>query len=145
MSEQVGLCEIPAPPFAEQERAQAFRAALERLGLRNVRIDAVGNVLGERSGRQSRPHVVMSAHLDTVFPEGTNVKTTRSGATIAGPGIGRLPGSCRSARRHSRDGQGRIETAGSVTFVGTVGGLSAPLEEGSTDANALLLTVALAR
>ena len=52
LSEQVRLCEIPAPPFTEQQRAQAYKAAFERLGLKNVRIDAVGNVLGERPGRQ---------------------------------------------------------------------------------------------
>src|SRR3954453_13465262 len=87
VDEQVRLCEIPAPPFAEQARGLAYKAAFERLGLRNVRIDAVGNVLGKRPGRQAKPHLVMSAHLDTVFPEGTPVKATRSGAGIAGPGI----------------------------------------------------------
>jgi tripeptide aminopeptidase len=122
LNEQVRLCEIPAPPFGEQARAQAYKAAFEQLGLKNVRIDAAGNVLGERPGRQLRPHVVMSAHLDTVFPEGTNVTTTRSGTTIAGPGISDdcrglavLLGVIRAMN------EARIETAGSVTFVGTVG------------------------
>ena len=87
IDEQVRLCEIPAPPFGEQARGLAYKAVFERLGLTNVRIDAVGNVLGERPGRQPRPHLVMSAHLDTVFPEGTTVTTTRTGSTIAGPGI----------------------------------------------------------
>ena len=122
LNEQARLCEIAAPPFAERLRAEAYRAAFERLGLKNVRIDAVGNVIGERPGRAAGPRVVMSAHLDTVFPEGTNVKTTRSGSTIAGPGIAddcRGPG--RPARRDSRPERGRLETAGSVTFVGTVG------------------------
>src|SRR3954453_23441548 len=77
IEEQVRLCEIPAPAFGEQARGLAYKAAFERLGLTNVRVDAVGNVLGERVGRQPRPHLVMSAHLDTVFPEGTVVKTTR--------------------------------------------------------------------
>jgi tripeptide aminopeptidase len=122
LNEQVRLCEIPAPPLGEQARAQAYKAAFEQLGLKNVRIDAAGNVLGERPGRQLRPHVVMSAHLDTVFPEGTNVTTTRSGTTIAGPGISDdcrglavLLGVIRAMN------EARIETAGSVTFVGTVG------------------------
>src|SRR4051812_42409027 len=47
VNEQVRLCEIPAPPFAEQARGLAYKAAFERLGLANVRVDAVGNVLGE--------------------------------------------------------------------------------------------------
>jgi tripeptide aminopeptidase len=122
LNEQVRLCEIAAPPFAEEQRAQAYRAAFERLGLKNVRIDAVGNVLGERPGRAERPRVVMSAHLDTVFPEGTNVKTTRTGSTISGPGIS---DDCRGlavvlgvVRAMN---EARIETPGTVTFVGTVG------------------------
>src|SRR5262245_41596044 len=48
VNEQIQLCEIPAPPFGEQQRAEAYRAAFERLGLEHVRIDAVGNVLAER-------------------------------------------------------------------------------------------------
>jgi len=122
IDEQVRLCEIPAPPFAEQARGLAYKAAFERLGLTNVRIDAVGNVLGERPGRNPRPHLVMSAHLDTVFPEGTAVKTTRTGATIAGPGIA---DDCRGLAvvlgviRAMREA--RVETTGTVTFVGTVG------------------------
>ena len=122
LNEQTRLCEIAAPPFAERLRAEAYRAAFERLGLKNVRIDAVGNVIGERPGRAAGPRVVMSAHLDTVFPEGTNVKTTRSGSTIAGPGISDdcrglavVLGVIRALN------EARIETAGSVTFVGTVG------------------------
>jgi tripeptide aminopeptidase len=121
LNEQVRLCEIAAPPFAEQQRAEAYRAAFERLGLKNVRIDAVGNVLGERPGGAG-PRLVMSAHLDTVFPEGTNVKTTRSGSTIAGPGIS---DDCRGLAVVlgviRAMNEARIETAGSVTFVGTVG------------------------
>ncbi|MEO7272326.1 MAG: M20/M25/M40 family metallo-hydrolase [Vicinamibacterales bacterium] len=122
LNEQVRLCEIPAPPFAEQARGLAYKAAFERLGLANVRVDAVGNVLGERPGRQPRPHLVMSAHLDTVFPEGTTVKTTRSGTSIAGPGIA---DDCRGlavvlAVIRAMNAA-KVETTGPVTFVGTVG------------------------
>lgn len=122
IEEQVRLCEIPAPPFAEQARGLAYKAAFERLGLTNVRIDAAGNVLGERPGRQARPHLVMSAHLDTVFPEGTAVKTTRAGAVIAGPGIA---DDCRGLAVVlgviKAMNQASVETTGTVTFVGTVG------------------------
>jgi tripeptide aminopeptidase len=122
VDEQVRLCEIPAPPFAEQARGLAYKAAFERLGLRNVRIDAVGNVLGERPGRQAKPHLVMSAHLDTVFPEGTAVKATRSGTGIAGPGIA---DDCRGLAVVlgviRAMNEARVETGGPVTFVGTVG------------------------
>ena len=122
LADQVSLCEIPAPPFEEQVRAEAYRDHFETLGLENVRIDAVGNVLGERPGREPRPHLVFSAHLDTVFPEGTDVSVDREGRLLRGPGIG---DDCRGlavvlavARALDR---GDIETTGRITFVGTVG------------------------
>src|SRR5688500_11944231 len=66
IEEQVRLCEIEAPPFKEQKRAAALKATFEALGLKHVRIDEAGNVLGERPGASPRPHLVFSAHLDTV-------------------------------------------------------------------------------
>ena len=122
LDEQVRLCEIEAPPFKEQKRAAALKAVFEGLGLKNVRIDTAGNVLGERPGAAPRPHLVFSAHLDTVFPEGTNVKTTRMGAVLKGPGIADdcrglavLVGVLRAMN------EAALQTPGSITFVGTVG------------------------
>ncbi len=71
---QVALCEVPAPPFKEKARAEVYRQAFQDLGLGKVRVDAVGNVIGERAGTRAGPHLVLSAHLDTVFPEGTDVR-----------------------------------------------------------------------
>jgi tripeptide aminopeptidase len=122
LEEQARLCEIPAPPFKETERGKAYAQAFEALGLTNVRIDSVGNVIGERSGTAPRPHVVFSAHLDTVFPEGTNVTVTRDGAVLKGPGIG---DDCRGLAvvlgviKAMKDAW--VETDGTITFVGTVG------------------------
>ena len=122
LDEQVRLCEIPAPPFKERTRADAFRKAFEAQGLKNVRIDAVGNVIGERPGRGLRPNVVLSAHLDTVFPEGTVVKTTRSGTMIKGPGIS---DDCRGLAVLlgvlKALNASKVQTEGTITFVGTVG------------------------
>ncbi len=119
---QISLCEIEAPPFKEARRAEAYARLFREAGLENVRIDKAGNVLGERPGAQSRPHLVFSAHLDTVFPEGTNVKVKREGQVLRGPGIG---DDCRGlavllavARTLNQTG---IRTPGSITFVGTVG------------------------
>ena len=122
IAEQIRLCEIPAPPFKETARGDAYKKAFEALGLQNVRIDGVGNVIGERPGRAPKPNIVVSAHLDTVFPEGTDVRTSRTGTTIRGPGIG---DDCRGLAvvlavvRALRDAG--IETPGSLTFVATVG------------------------
>src|SRR5688572_14578249 len=122
LDEQVRLCEIPAPPFKEAARAQAYADAFRAAGLTNVRIDKMGNVLGERAGRSARPHLVLSAHLDTVFPEETNVTVTRSGNVLRGPGIA---DDCRGlavllAVARALNGA-RVETPGTITFVGTVG------------------------
>jgi acetylornithine deacetylase/succinyl-diaminopimelate desuccinylase-like protein len=122
LEEQARLCQIPAPPFKETERAKAYAQAFESLGLTNVRIDSVGNVLGERAGTAPRPHVVFSAHLDTVFPEGTNVSVSREGSVLKGPGIG---DDCRGLAvvlgvvRALKDAS--VKTEGTITFVGTVG------------------------
>lgn len=122
IDEQIALCEIPAPPFKEEARAQAFAERLRALGLENVRIDAEGNVIGERPGRSADPTVILSGHLDTVFPEGTDVSVTRNGTLLSGPGIG---DDCRGlavvlavARLMN---EANIQTQGTVLFVGTVG------------------------
>ena len=122
IDDQVRICEVPAPPFKEAARAALYADAFRAVGLSNVRIDKEGNVLGERPGRNMRPHLVFSAHLDTVFPEATDVRVTRQGSLLRGPGIG---DDCRGlavvlavvrALNHAK-----VETAGSITFVGTVG------------------------
>jgi tripeptide aminopeptidase len=122
IEDQVRLCEIPAPPFKEERRAQALREAFRELALANVRIDRAGNVIGERAGSAPRPNLVFSAHLDTVFPEETPVRTSRSGNIIRGPGIG---DDCRGlavllAVIRTLDEQ-NIRTDATITFVGTVG------------------------
>ncbi|NNC32391.1 M20/M25/M40 family metallo-hydrolase [Longimicrobium terrae] len=119
---QIALCEIPAPPFKEAARGEEYRRRLEALGLRNVRIDAVGNVIGERPGQPGEPVIVISGHLDTVFPDGTDVTVKRQGSTLRGPGIG---DDCRGlAVLLSVAGalnQAQVQTRGTLIFVGTVG------------------------
>lgn len=122
IDEQIRICEVEAPPFQEAKRAEMFAGLMREVGLKNVRIDAEGNVIGERSGASARPNVVLSAHLDTVFPRGTNVKVRRDGYVLRGPGIG---DDCRGladvlavARALNKAG---VTTPGTITFVGTVG------------------------
>jgi tripeptide aminopeptidase len=122
LEDQVRLCEVPAPPFKEAARAKVYAEDFRKLRLQNVRIDKEGNVLGERAGLAARPHVVISAHLDTVFPEGTDVTVKRDGAVLRGPGIGDdcrglavILGVVRALDKAS------VQTPGTITFVGTVG------------------------
>ena len=122
LDQQVSICEIAAPPYKEAARAAEYRRRLQALGLTNVRIDSVGNVIAERRGTGNGPTVLIQGHLDTVFPEGTNVKVKRSGTLLAGPGIG---DDCRGlavvlsvVRAFQR---ARVQTTGTVYFVGNVG------------------------
>lgn len=122
IEEQVRLTEIEAPPFAETKRGEVVRRRFEELGLRQVRVDAVGNVIGVRPGRAARPNLVFSAHLDTVFPAGTNVTVRRNGTRLTAPGIGDdgrglavLLASIRALQ------EAKVETPGTITFVATVG------------------------
>jgi acetylornithine deacetylase/succinyl-diaminopimelate desuccinylase-like protein len=122
LQQQIELTEIPAPPFKEARRAEEFKRRLEALGLRNVRIDAEGNVIGERPGMGTGPTVMLTGHLDTVFPEGTAVKVTRSGTRLTAPGIGddgRGLAVVLAVARAFHDAN--VQTPGTILFVGTVG------------------------
>ena len=122
IDEEARITEIPAPPFHETVRGLELKRLFTAAGLENVRIDEAGNVLGDRPGKQAHPHLVIAAHLDTVFPEGTDVHVRRVGNVLTAPGIG-------------DDGRGlaamlaliavmqqeKLQTRGSVTFVADVG------------------------
>jgi tripeptide aminopeptidase len=84
--QQVRLTEIPAPPFHESQRAAAFKELLSAAGL-DVQLDPTGNVIGELRGLNEKEVVVLSAHLDTVFPAGTDVKIRHDGSRLLAPGI----------------------------------------------------------
>jgi len=119
---QARLCEIPAPPFQETLRGRELQRLFQQLGLRNVRIDAAGNVIGVRPGKAARPNLVFAAHLDTVFPEGTNVKVTRDGNLLKAPGIGDDSRGLAVMLAVIRAlDEGHVETPGAITFVANVG------------------------
>jgi tripeptide aminopeptidase len=84
--EQARLTEIPAPSFAEAQRAEAVKVLLAAVGL-EVHLDKVGNVIGELRGTNDKEIVLIAAHLDTVFPTGTDVKVRREKDRLYAPGI----------------------------------------------------------
>jgi acetylornithine deacetylase/succinyl-diaminopimelate desuccinylase-like protein len=84
--QQARITEIPAPPFQEAARASAIKSLLAASGL-EVQIDKTGNVVGELPGANEQEIVMLTAHLDTVFPPGTNVKVRREGSRMNAPGI----------------------------------------------------------
>ena len=90
VAEIIKLTEIPAPPFKEAERAKAYAEMLKDAGLGDVEIDDEGNAMGvyRGTGPAGGPMVMIAAHLDTVFPEGTPIKVRREGTRLFAPGIG---------------------------------------------------------
>lgn len=122
LDEQIAITQIPAPPFMETTRAQDYAARMRAAGLEDVSIDAAGNVIGKRRGSGKGPLLVLSAHLDTVFPDGTDVTVTLKDKRHYGPGIiddSRGLVALLSVLRAMQTGG--IRTVGDVWFVGTVG------------------------
>jgi acetylornithine deacetylase/succinyl-diaminopimelate desuccinylase-like protein len=122
LEQQRTICEIPAPPFKEAVRAAELVRRFQALGMTDVRTDAEGNVIATRPGRSRRPLVVLSGHLDTVFPEGTDVRVKVDGTRMSGPGIG---DDCRGLAvllsvARALDAA-KVQTEGTILFVGTVG------------------------
>jgi len=87
-AQHIELTQIPAPPFMEEVRAAAFADRLRAAGVDSVWIDAVGNVIGFIQGTEGSKTVALNAHLDTVFPEGTDVMVKQQNDTLYAPGIG---------------------------------------------------------
>ncbi len=84
----VAIQQVPAPTFAEQQRADFVRDQFQAGGLAEVTVDGLGNVYGRLPGAGAKRPLVVSAHLDTVFPLDTPLDIQREDERIAGPGIG---------------------------------------------------------
>ncbi|MBA4144842.1 MAG: peptidase M20 [Cytophaga sp.] len=120
--ELIELTEIPAPPFQEARRAVIFKQLLQDAGADNVWIDSVGNVLAIRKGKKATKTVALDAHLDTVFPEGTDVNIKHKGDTLYAPGIGDdTRGLVTILAVLKALEKARIETSEDVLFVASVG------------------------
>lgn len=122
VDEVVKITEIPAPPFKEAVRAKTFLSMLQESGLKDAAIDEEGNVIGLRKGTGNGRMIVISTHLDTVFPEGTEIKVRREGTKLFAPGVGDasrylaiLLGMVRAMDAAN------IKTSSDVLFVATVG------------------------
>src|SRR5882762_7105113 len=123
LEEQKRITEIPAPPYKEKIRAEYFLNRMQELGFKDAAIDSEGNVIALRRGTGGgRPKLVVSAHLDTVFPEGTDVTVKEKDGVILAPGIGddsrglaALLSLIKSINAND------VATVGDILFVGTVG------------------------
>jgi len=122
MERLLELTEIPAPPFMEEERARRFAELLTEVGADSVWIDDEGNAVGLRRGKGGGRTIAIGGHLDTVFPEGTDVTVRMRGDTLYAPGVGDdtrgLVVVLTILRALEEAG---VETDDDVLFIGTVG------------------------
>lgn len=118
----ITLTEIPAPPFNEEKRAAAYLEMLRAHGLEEVEQDGIGNVMGIRRGFGNGDMLVVAAHLDTVFPAGTDVRVRREGTKLFAPGVSDDTWSLavNLAYLRAMDAAG-IRTRHDILFVGDVG------------------------
>jgi acetylornithine deacetylase/succinyl-diaminopimelate desuccinylase-like protein len=137
MDWQAELVEVPAPPFQESVRAAWLAERFEELGLEQVGIDASGNALGflppDPAFAGSSECVLLSAHLDTIFPAGPDIRAEREGTRLKAPGAcdngAGLAGllAIAAAFKVIRDSSAPLALARGILFAGNVG------EEGDGD------------
>src|SRR5271167_46137 len=119
--QQIHLTEIPAPEFKEAPRAEYLKKIFESAGLK-VQLDKIGNVIAERPGADANGVILLAAHLDTVFPAGTDVRVKRNANRLTAPGIAdngaglaALAGLARALN------ESRIQTTKTIVLAGDVG------------------------
>jgi acetylornithine deacetylase/succinyl-diaminopimelate desuccinylase-like protein len=127
--QQLEFVRIPAPPFGEQARSAWLRDRFTQLGLADVQIDELGDVLGVRRGTDpNAKFIAVSAHIDTVFPAGTPLNVRRDGDRLLGPGISDNGAGVISLLAIAGAMQeSGLRTAAPIIFIGNVG------EEGEGD------------
>lgn len=118
----IELTEIEAPPFKEERRAKEFAERLKLAGIENVWIDSIGNVIGFLKGSVGNKNIAVDAHIDTVFPEGTDVKVRVKNDTLFAPGIGDdTRGLAMILTLAETIKKNNIEPVNNIIFIGTVG------------------------
>ena len=119
--QQIRLTEIPAPEFDEARRGEALKEMFAVNGLK-VRTDKTGNVIGERAGSDTASVILLAAHLDTVFPAGTDVRVKRDGARLVAPGISDNGAGLAALAGLARAlSESRIRTKKTIVLAGDVG------------------------
>ena len=118
----IELTEIEAPPFKEEKRAKEFSERLKLAGIEKVWIDSIGNVIGLLEGSIGNKNIAIDAHLDTVFPEGTDVQVRVKNDTLFAPGIGDdTRGLAMILTIAETIVKNEIKPVDNILFIGTVG------------------------
>ncbi|MBW3533653.1 MAG: M20/M25/M40 family metallo-hydrolase [Gemmatimonadetes bacterium] len=122
MADLIELTQIPAPPFMEEARGRRFLEKLRELGVDTAWVDEEGNVIARRRGRDGDRVVAVSGHLDTVFPEGTDVTVRQRGDTLFAPGVADDTRGLAAVLAILRAmNAADVETEADLLFIGTVG------------------------
>jgi len=122
LREQVELCEIPAPTFEEKTRGEEIIRRMKAYGYEDAAFDSIGNVVSYVKGTGKGPTLAIGAHMDTVFPAGTDVKVKVEGKRYSAPGIGDNCSGLRALLQVARClKEAKIQTIGDLYLVFTVG------------------------
>jgi acetylornithine deacetylase/succinyl-diaminopimelate desuccinylase-like protein len=85
----IEIQQVAAPTFAEGPRGEFVRGLFEKENLKDISMDSPGNVYARLPGRQKKAKpLIISAHLDTVFPMSINLTVKKEAGKIFAPGIG---------------------------------------------------------
>ena len=121
VDEWIRLVETPSPSKKEQARAQYIKGEMEKLGLADIKVDDFSNVSGVRKGTGGGPMIVFCSHMDTVFPEGTDLKVKRDGDMLRAPGIGDDTSNLMAVLEMFRAlDRGGVKTKGDLVFLASV-------------------------
>jgi len=120
VAEWIRITEIPAPSGQEAQRAAYVAAELQKLGL-TTEVDGIGNLITRRAGTGGGPTVVLTAHLDTVFPVGTDITVRKNpDGTLHAPGVFDNSASVANVLQALRAmDAARIRTKGDIIFIAT--------------------------
>src|SRR5579872_5469813 len=120
---QLEVARIPAPPFGEGPRAEWLRAKFKALGLSEIEVDEIGNVVAVIPGQdRTAPAVAISAHLDTVFPRDTEITISQDRDRIYGPGVSdNAAGLTAMLAIAMCVREARIQSEADIIFIGNVG------------------------
>ncbi len=119
--QQIHLTEIPAPEFKEAPRAEYLKKIFEAAGLK-VQLDKLGNVIAERPGSDANSVILLAAHLDTVFPAGTDVRVKRHSNRLTAPGVADNGAGLAALAGVARAlSESRIQTTKTIVLAGDVG------------------------
>jgi acetylornithine deacetylase/succinyl-diaminopimelate desuccinylase-like protein len=121
VDEWISMVGMAAPSGKEQRRAEYIRGEMQKIGLTDIKVDDLSNVSGVRKGTGGGLTVVFCAHMDTVFPDGTDLTVKHEGDVLRAPGIGDDTSNLMATLEMFRAlDRGKVTTQGDLIFLASV-------------------------